>query len=144
MKLHYLIVLLIFVSCGTKTDDVLLSEVNRNVESSHAILNQIAKSNDSLNVALSLLDAEIGKLLLLSKDVENSGACAVTGNCYFEKLFGELSLEQLDRLLLSPRLGKEETEMVIRQNELFALNELVFQNSGVDVKLFSVHEKAGE
>jgi len=138
------IVSLFFVQCTNPATHASLEDMNQEVASARAVLKQIEKYNDSINMALSLFDKQINELLLLSKDVENPGACAVVANKYFEKTFDQLALLDANRVMLTPRMGKEEMEFVIRQNELFVLNELVFQNSGTDVRLHPVSENVRE
>ena len=100
--------------------------------------------NDSIAFESMSIHEGSQKLLLLSKDVENKNACVARSNDFFEKLMFKHELSQGELVSMSGLMDMDEMEIVIKENELLVLNQVIFNNSGADIRLFSVHEENGE
>jgi hypothetical protein len=105
------------------------------------VISGLVPYNDSIAYESGSIHKGSQKFLLLSKDVENKHACVAGSNDFFKKLAVEHGVSPGKLLSMNVMMDADEMEIVLKENELLVLNQVIFNNSGADIRLFSVHDE---
>ena len=129
LKFYLLFFTVLFFNCK--------HSLNTNVANSEYLEQQLTKRLDviaqsTLQANSTLPDikkitAEIDKLILLSKDVENLKASLNQSNSFFENTAKNYNIESSDFEKLYEGMPLEDITTVIKKNELNLLNKIIFK-----------------
>ena len=145
LSVSYLLLTSIFFSCGSADENALIKEsFDKEIQNRVAILNSLTLNDDSLGIEVGNVRMELDKLLLLSKDIENLSACAVRSDIFFQKMASDYEIDPGVFEHIRKEMSAHEIELVLKRNELFLLNHLIFVHSGGGIQLNSVKEEKFE
>ncbi|MBL7917009.1 MAG: hypothetical protein JNM96_01340 [Bacteroidia bacterium] len=109
------------------------------VEQRIIAIKNIKATNDSLLINPDEVEAEINRLILLSKDVENSQAAINSAKKYFDKVSKEYNLNRSDFIDIGPGMNREEIEVSLKSNEINLFNQLIFKYSNQKPAVYTAH-----
>ncbi len=86
---------------------------------------------------IKIITAEIDKLILLSKDVENLKASLNQSNRFFENTAKNYNVESSDFIKLYDGIPTEDIVTTIKKNELILLNKIIFKYYNMNGGMFT-------
>lgn len=127
MKIFSILTGLIIVlqSCRSTHGSEANIHFEKEIQSNIAVLNNFDNAQDSLTIGADEIHAEVGRLLLLSKDIENLSASANKANAFFTTMAERYNLS-IEFAKLSTGMHVDVIARTLRENELALLNALVF------------------
>lgn len=140
-RLSVFIALFFILSCKQHDNSALMDEnLNHEIQNRLVTLQQLGKSDDTIEVISKSLHSEVEKLILLSCDLENYFANIAKANEYFLSLSKVIPASTEGPILVQNFMKPHEAQLLIKQNELWMLNNLIFLRKGGNLRLFSVKE----
>lgn len=132
-----ILILLFFIACSNQKKE--------NKEDVAVLDKEINKRLDSLRLHPDLLSVEnfdadsvhkrVQDLILMSKDVENISASVKLGNQFFSDLIQKQNLNGAMMLKIESEMTQDQINYVIKQNELWILNQVVLQKLNQSIQL---------
>jgi hypothetical protein len=142
MRYFFFIFIVLFFSCERdKRNKTINENLDKEITNRLSILRGLSKYDDSLALQSVVIHDETRRLILLSKDVENFRACVVMSNKYFSALSSKLRIDLPENLALNMQMDPGDAELRLKENELWSLNKIIFNNSGAEIQLFSAQEE---
>ena len=105
--------------------------VQKEIQDRIAQINQLNRNKDTVIIDPAAVEKKVNELLLLSKDIENLGACANVANRYFEDLTVQHHLNPADLKKINTGMHIDDISSVLKQNEMVVFNHILLQ-SGSD------------
>lgn len=138
----FLVMLYLFSSCsGQNREKQLRAELNRQIETLVKASEDSSTCVGRHQTLIRFISENCGRLVLLSRDIENSGTTLQEANDFF---FGSVTLEGLNKSGLQPlteRMPPEKRTLVILQNELWLLNASVQDCGAGELPLHAAQEE---
>lgn len=89
-------------------------------------INEI-NASDSIAIDPLKIDAEINKLVLLSKDIENINASINKSKLFFDTIALQLNINRHDFIDIDKTMTLEEISTALKSNELNIFNQVIFK-----------------
>ncbi len=93
------------------------------------------KAGDTVIIDPEAVQKKINDLLLLSKDVENLGACVAMSSQYFEALTKQYRLNPSDLKRIEAGMHINDIASALKQNEMVLFNHVLLQTGANAVPL---------
>ncbi len=139
-RLFLLILSALIISCTSnnrqkENEEYFKAEIEQRI----IAIKNIKATNDSLLINTDEVEAEINRLILLSKDVENSQAAINSAKMYFDKVAKEYNLNRADFIDIGPGMNREEIEVSLKSNQINLFNQIIFKYSKQKPAVYTAH-----
>ena len=126
-KYAWVLMLLTMISCSRQNqyqeaEDYIMKELDNRFYAAES-----GKIDEESKNKLKAINKRAGELVLMSKDIENLKAIVKFSNFYFDSLAKALQMDNAAYLQVDAFMDINEISLVIRQNELSAVNEISFK-----------------
>ena len=109
--------------------------VQKEIQDRISRISALNKSRSTVIIDPVAVERKVNDLLLLSKDIENLGACANMANQYFAGLTKQYHLSSSDLGKINTGMHVNDIASVLKQNEMVVFNHILLQSDTVSFPL---------